>query len=93
MISDDDDESEHMSLSNFDGDARQFSQLSDLTSPFDASIGNTSRTTVDELLATSLENSQKSIGDMQDITAATENTVAAEIVYHLVKPRGKTGNF
>jgi hypothetical protein len=62
-----------------------------MTSPFDASYGNTSRTTVDELLATSVENSHKSNGDVQVITAATENTAA--VARHLIKPHRKTGNF
>jgi hypothetical protein len=57
VIGDNDDEFEHSPPSIFDVDARQLSQLSDMTSPFEASIGNTSRTTVDELLATSVENS------------------------------------
>ena len=62
---DDDDESQHIPHSISDVSARQLSQLSDMTSPFDASYGNTSRTTVDELLATSVENSHKSNGDAQ----------------------------
>ena len=88
---DEDNESEHIPPSIFDEDARQLSQLSDMTSPFGASYGNTSRTTVDDLLATSVENSPKSNGDAQVITAATENTAA--VVRHLIKPHGKTGNF
>jgi hypothetical protein len=58
-----------------------------MTSPFDASYGNTSRITVDELLATSVENSHKSNGDAQVITAATENTAA--VARHFFKPHGR----
>ena len=90
-IGDDDDESQHIPHSISDVNARQLSQLSDMTSPFDASYGNTSRTTVNELLETSVENSHKSNGDAQVITAATENTAA--VARHLIKPHGKTGNF
>jgi hypothetical protein len=73
----DDNESQHIPRSISDNvDARQLSQLSDMTSPFDASYGNTSRATVNELLATSVENSHKSNGDAQVITAATKNTAA-----------------
>ncbi len=84
---DNDNESQHIPRSISDVDARQLSQLSDMTSPFDASYGNTSRTTVDELLATSVENSHNSNGDAQVMTSATEKTTA--VARHLIKPHGK----